>query len=230
LGLLVAVATALGAYAYPAIAATVCPSCYGLERIGSTLIVDSEMPPATRERLRADAMSAEAAVRSFYGTFERRPILVACSTDRCDRRMGGHGARGTTLSMPFATVIRLSPLGLDPTILAHEFSHVELHRRIGVWKLIRGAVPAWFDEGVAVIVSNDGRYLKAGVSAPDRCVRTAASPLPARVSEWRTQAGKDPMIYADAACGVLRWMDVNGGKDGLVRAIGDIADGGSLRL
>jgi hypothetical protein len=38
------------------------------------------------------------------------------------------------------------------------------------------------------------------------------------------------MIYADAACGVLRWMDANGGTDGLVRAIGDIADGGSLRL
>lgn len=196
-----------------------------MERLTPNLVVDSGMSPATRDQLKSDAEAAEAKVRLFYDVFARRPVLVACSTEYCDRRLGGRGARAITMSTPFATIIRVSPRGLNTTILAHEFSHVELHHRIGVWKLLRGAIPAWFDEGIAVIVSGDDRYLKPGATAQDQCKREVARPLPISAFVWGPEAGKDPMLYADAACLVLRWMDINGGRDGLLHQIDAIADG-----
>jgi hypothetical protein len=196
-----------------------------MERLTPNLVVESGMPAATRDQLRSDAEAAEAKVRLFYGVFARYPILVACSTDECDRRLGGRGARAVTMTIPFVSIIRLAPRGLNLTILTHEFSHVELHRRIGVLKLLRGAIPAWFDEGVAVIVSDDERYLNPGATAHDRCKREVARPLPVSAFVWAPEAGKDPMLYADAACLAVRWMDINGGRDGVLRQIDAIAEG-----
>lgn len=223
-------AVALGgmAYAYPALAAPLCPSCYGMEAAAPRVIVDRAMPEAMRAGLLRDAATARAEVQAFYGAFDRTPFLIACSTEDCDRRMGGRGARAVTLSTPLATIIHASPRGLNPVIVTHEFSHVELHRRIGVWALLSGAFPAWFDEGVAVLVSGDERYLKPGTAPAERCVRQTDAPLPADPSDWNVRAGKEPMIYADAVCRVLQWMAANGGKDGVMRTLEAVAGGAAF--
>ncbi|QXX98980.1 hypothetical protein IM817_12750 [Serratia marcescens] len=213
------------AYGYPAVTATLCASCYGMEAVTPRLIVDKEMPAMMRETLSTTVMAAESRVRQFYGAPELAPTIVACSSDECDRRMGGRGALALTLTTPFATITRVSPRGQQPVILTHEFSHIELHRRIGWWKLVNGAVPAWFDEGIAVIVSNDGRYLKSGTTSAERCMRESESLLPERPAEWAARAGKDRMIYADAACRVLQWMDAHDGRDGLMKAIDAVSEG-----
>lgn len=213
------IASGLVACGYPAIATTICTACYGMERAAPRLIVDRGMPPQMRDTLLANAKEAESLVREFYGSFDLAPIIVGCSTDECDRRMGGRGALASTTTTPFAIITRVSPHGQTPTILAHEFSHVELHRRIGSRKLANGTMPAWFDEGVAVIVSDDNRYLNPGTTTAERCVRESVSSLPSSPAEWGPRAGKDRMIYADAACRVLHWMDIHGGRDGLLRTI-----------
>jgi hypothetical protein len=215
-------------FVYPPIGAALCPACHGMERIQTRVIVDAGMPPATREKLIQNIGSGTSVVRAFYGSLGREPFVVACSTEACDRDMGGRGARADTLSTPFATVLRVSPRGIDPTIMAHEMSHVELHRRVGIWTFLAGAVPAWFDEGVAVVVSNDTRYLKDGQTADQRCMRTTDRELPSSGQAWGIMAGKDRTIYADAACDVLRWMERNGGRDGLLRTIDQVAAGGAV--
>ncbi|MFG1943168.1 hypothetical protein [Nonomuraea sp. NPDC048826] len=63
----------------------------------------------------------------------------------------------------------LSPRGADPVIASHELSHVELHTR-----LAGAEVPQWFDEGLAVVVCGDPRYL-----AP-ASVRVSPSPPSSR--------------------------------------------------
>lgn len=213
------------AYAYPALAAPLCPPCYGMEVAAPRVIVDRAMPAPMRADLLRDAGTARTDVQGFYGAFDRIPFLVACSTEDCDRRMGGRGAKAVTLSTPVATVIRASPRGLNPVIFTHEFSHVELHHRIGVWALLTSAFPAWFDEGVAVLVSGDERYLKPGAAPSDRCVRQSDAPLPADPFDWNVRAGKEPMIYADAVCRVLQWMEANGGRDGVLRTLEAVAGG-----
>lgn len=218
-------ATASLAYAYPIAAAVVCPSCYGMEYDGRRIVVDAAMPAQMRAELLGDAEIAASEVGAFYGAFSRQPYLVACSTEACDHRMGGRGAKAITLSTPFVTVLRLSPRGIDPTILTHEFSHVELHHRVGLWARLTGAFPAWFDEGIAVLVSADQRYIRSAPTASERCVRDSERPLPTTPFEWTSKVGKDSMLYADAVCRVLRWMDANGGRDGLLRAIDAAGDG-----
>lgn len=224
-----ALALFLVACSYPVAAAVVCPGCYGMERVHSHLIVDKGMPAPVRRQLRIDAEQAASTVSAFYGAFERQPILVGCSTEECDRNIGGRGAYAVTISTPVVTIVRLSPRGLTPTILSHEFSHVELQRRIGMRARLAGAFPTWFDEGIAVVVSADNRYLKPGNTALERCVRDTDAPLPNSPFEWSAVAGSDHMIYADAACRVLRWMELNGGHEAVLQAIATVGGGGAFQ-
>lgn len=213
------------AYGYPTTGAVVCPSCYGMEHAGPRIIVEKAMPAQMRAKLLSDIEAAETAVRSFYGTFNRQPYLVVCSTEECDHRMGGRGAKAATLSVPLVTILRLSPRGMEPTILTHEFSHVEFHQRVGLWARMTGSFPAWFDEGVAVLVSDDARYLKSGATASKRCARNSEGPLPTTPIDWGPEADNDPMLYADAVCRVLQWMEANGGKAGLLETLDSVANG-----
>ena len=206
----------------PAATAYACPSCYGLQRIAGSLFVDPAMSVEDRTKLQEIVARAAAQVADFYGSFTHQPTLLACATDECDRRLGGKGARADTYG---ATFIRLSPRGLNQTILAHEFSHVEFHARIGAVRLLMGALPAWFDEGRAVIVSDDARYLRPGATSATRCLAEPDGDLPSSPFQWGPAAGKTPGLYAQAACRVMRWMEENGGQPGLRGAISQVAKG-----
>ena len=205
------------AWTYPALAAAVCAPCAGLERVTPTLVVEPSMDAATRAELLATREAASQRVADFFGT--RSPaldgaVLVACVTEACDRRLGGRGPRATAYSTPVLTAIRLSPRGLDRTIVAHELAHVAIHERAGHARQRSGAFPAWFDEGLAVIVSRDTRYVREG-----RATRCAPGALPSNPHDWAALTGREPMIYADAACRVLRWLQAHGGRDGLLHAL-----------
>ncbi|MDX3109576.1 hypothetical protein [Nonomuraea angiospora] len=71
-------------------------------------------------------------------------------------------------------------------------------------------VPQWFDEGLAVLVSDDPRYL---APTGDRCLVDPRQPLPVTLEEWLRAASADPRTYAQAACQVSRWAGTNGGKE-----------------
>lgn len=220
LATLVAAIVATGTLLYPAMAAYGCPACFGLVRLDDRIFVDEETPSGQRAEIEADYAAAVQRVARFYGSFAHRPVVLACSTAQCDRRLGGRGAAARTFG---STFIHVSPRGINPVILAHEFSHVEAHARIGLWRL--GSFPAWFDEGLAVIVSDDARYLKPGAKGSDRCAGDPSGNLPAGMFEWGRVAGGAPGLYALAACKVLRWMDANGGRDGLIAALDAWSEG-----
>lgn len=212
-------------WALPALAAVGCPSCYGLEPAAPGVPVERAMPEEGRRRLLADAGDAAAAVALWFGETGTSPVLLACVTEDCDRRLGGLGARAVTYSTPVGTVIRLSPRGLDRVILTHELSHVALHGRVGLLRVLTGALPTWFDEGVAVVVSEDARYLRPGDMAAARCRAEPSGALPETPRAWNRVAGRQPMLYAEAACGVLRWMERHGGRAGLSAALDALAEG-----
>ena len=206
----------------PAMAAYACPACYGLLRVTANLFVDPAMSVEDRTKLQEAISRAAAQVTAFYGSFDHTPTLLACASEECDHRLGGKGARANTYGTTF---IRVSPNGLNQTILAHEFSHVELHTRIRLMRFLVGAIPAWFDEGLAVIVSDDARYLKPGTTSAMRCLVEPEDGLPSSPSQWRPLAAKTPGLYAQAACRVMRWMEANGGTARLLTMITQIADG-----
>jgi hypothetical protein len=124
------------------------PEHFGLERVAPQLYVERGTDAATRERLRAAMDRAREAVRAAYGEVSTQPIVHACVSEGC---YAGFGGMGSTAKV-YGDRILLSPRGLDWHSIAHEWSHAELHSRLGLSAWMR--VPQWFDEGLAVAVSD----------------------------------------------------------------------------
>lgn len=202
---------------YPAAAAAGCPSCYGFTDLGDGIYVEDGMPADRREAAKATVAAARARVRDFYGDLQSRPRVLLCGTDACYRPLGG-GSRGIAL---LDRALILSPRGADTVIIAHELAHAELHRRIGLTATLARSVPQWFDEGLAVVVSDDPRYLAPG---PDRCRENPDGDLPASRAAW-IETADSAGLYAKAGCKVSRWLDAHGGSTGLLRLV----ESGSLQ-
>ncbi|MET8138992.1 hypothetical protein ABZU32_01645 [Sphaerisporangium sp. NPDC005288] len=205
------IAAVLGvAVAFPSVAAVACPGCYGLEDLGEGVYAEPETPAVRGERLLGVVREAERRVADFYGGRKSSPRVLACVTDGCYRRIGGGGERGVAV---LNRAVMLSPRGLDVVIASHELSHVELRARLD-----GGDVPQWFNEGLAVLVSGDARYL-APAGSPDRCLVASDKALPAELGRWREAAGGDGNLYAEAACRVSRWVTANGGSRAVLSLI-----------
>jgi hypothetical protein len=205
----------------PTLAGLICPRCFGFEQLSRRVFVDDAMPQPLRAQLTRAMREGAIKVAAFYGELGAAPEVLACTTDSCWRRLGGSGAQGIS----YASVgIRLAARGIDPVIIAHELSHIELHKRLGLIKFMLGSIPAWFDEGLAVIVSDDPRYLLASTEN-DRCRVEPNGDFPTSKMEWTRAAGTDHNLYARASCRVLRWMRANGGKAAALLLLQEVADG-----
>ncbi len=220
LAALIAFATA---FAFPAAAAVACPQCYGFEELSPGVFLERGASAAERTRVEAALAEARRRVRDFYGDFSAPARLLICESPHCYRRLGGGGSRGRTIT---DLAVFLSPQGANATIAAHELSHVQIHERIGLIRTLKGDVPEWFVEGVAVLVSDDPRYL-APVGAADRCLLKPDGPLPTTLSAWVKSAARE-QLYAKAACAVSRWMAAKGGPNAVVALLDQIAKGGSF--
>jgi hypothetical protein len=131
------------------------PQSFGFDRIAPDLYVEAGADEAPRARLIEAKDHAEAAVRAAFGSVQSRPGVHACLTERCYEAFGG---RGSTAKV-YGDRILLSPRGLDRHFLAHEWTHAEVHQRLvlrGWWSL-----PRWFDEGLAVAVSEAPAHSEA---------------------------------------------------------------------
>lgn len=206
-------------FAYPAVATAGCPSCYGFTDVGGGIYVQRMMPVRDREAARATIEKARARVRAFYGSLEAHPRLLLCQTDDCYRPLGG-GSRGISL---LDRALILSPRGIDVVIAAHELAHAELHRRAGLRATLFRSIPQWFDEGLAVSISDDPRYL-APTSQPDRCKVEPDGDLPVSRGAW-IETAQSASLYARAACKVSRWLGSHGGRDGVLHLAAGVAEG-----
>lgn len=123
------------------------PESFGLISVTSNIYVEAGADEETRIKL-LDAMEkAESAIQATYGSVNSRPIVHACFSEECYEAFGG----GSSVAKVYGNRILLSPRGLNWHFLAHEWSHTEMHSRqtLSAW----WHTPQWFDEGVAVAVS-----------------------------------------------------------------------------
>jgi len=123
------------------------PESFGLTPVAPNIYVEAGADETVRGNLREAMDKAEEAIRLAYGGMNSRPIVCACITEECYEAFGGRGS----VAKVYGNRILLSPRGLNWHFLAHEWSHAEMRSRLTFrawWHL-----PNWFDEGVAVAIS-----------------------------------------------------------------------------
>lgn len=219
LALILSAAAAL--WAFPLAAAVLCPPCMGMERIAPGLIVERGLGDSDHKVIREYAAAAKKRVQSVLGPLPDFMTIVACTSADCQDRLGPKGPRGLTYAVPGFAVIQLAPSGVNPVIMSHEISHATLQTRAG-WFL---SYPQWFDEGLAVVISGDPRYLTLRTNAGD-CKFAPQADLPATLSAWNRAVGdRTRVVYGEAACSVRQWLDVNGGFASLTTVIADARAG-----
>jgi hypothetical protein len=186
--------------AYPVAAAAACPGCYGLREAGPGVYVDGAATPEQRRGMVDMVAAARQRVRDFLGETRSNPRILVCLSTDCYDHIGGGGEKGQALR---DRALALSPAGADVVIASHELAHAELFRRLGSRF---DEVPRWFHEGIAVVISDDPRYLTAR-PAGERCPVDYAGALAA------IRAGTTPSVdfYRDSACVVDRWVAAHGG-------------------
>ncbi len=131
------------------------PSYFGFEEIAPQVFAPPTSSPKLRENALKEIKAAEQIVIEFYGSLAPRPKIVLCPFETCDDVFGKRGSRGVAYGK---RVIRVNEKGINSVILSHELMHTNLKARVGEWRTYFGSVPAWFDEGLAVLISIDQRY------------------------------------------------------------------------
>lgn len=146
------------------------PETFGFVPVAHKLYIEAGADEATRAQLQDAMRQAEQAMQSTYGEVLSQPVVHACLTEQCLQAFGGEG----TFAKVYGNRILLSRRGLNWHFIAHEWSHAEMAKRLGLaaWR----EMPQWFDEGLAVAVSDapehseqHWHYLDAqGIAKPSR--------------------------------------------------------------
>jgi hypothetical protein len=205
----------------PAAIAEHCPQCFGFRAIGSGIYVQDDAT-ASPEQIAREVRSAGGQVKNLFGTSLPPVRVLICSTELCYRRVEGRGGISKAVSWWDRALI-VSPRGQNVTIMAHEFTHIEFRHLLGMTAYAK--VPSWFDEGLAVYVADDRRYL-APIGSQTRCLVSGGDTLPTSHADWWGVMTRNPArAYALAACRVSAWMDQNGGRNGLLEQIRQLRNG-----
>ena len=209
--------------ARPVVAAG-CPQCFGFSAAADGVYLQSGIGAAQQARAGQVLADARKRAADFYGRLEYSPRVLVCADDACYARVGGLPGTGTVSVERFAVVV--APQGLDPVAVSAAISHAELEGRVGVWKMKSGAVPAWFDAGVAALASDNRAYvLPERPHQKDRCQTGPGGDLPDQSDLWQARVQQFDYLNAAAACRVDLWMIKNGGPQAVDALLDKIAQG-----
>ncbi len=192
---------------------------YGMERLAARIYVDPAMLQPQRQQLLHSVRRSRMTVSRFYGEMHASPMLYVCWSDACLKAFGGIPA--VARSLDDHTVI-LSRQGINEVILTHELAHIELHKRLGrrqVWNKI----PMWFDEGLAVLISDDPQY-----KADEKKVTIPLDKLVYH-DQWVAAVQQKKAAYHRARQVVEAWYKQQG-RAGLLVLLERLKQGGTFTL
>lgn len=207
------------------VAAAICPSCFGFEHLQGQIFVQHGMTDKDKSKATYLLIDAENRIKDFYGSVKYNPRVLVCVTSRCIRRLGGGGADMGSIG-PYVMLLSLQNVSVID--VSRLLALIEIQGRIGVRHMLMGSVPAWFEEGVAVLVSDDPQFIASPRGNRDRCLADPSDQLPVQMSDWNREAQEDSGLYASSACRVYRWMLARGGSLAVTRLLAEIANGESF--
>lgn len=179
-----------------------------------------------RQELLEMIEQAKDRVRSFFGDlhFQDETIFIICDDGKLTRKLGeDHGT--VIFSFPAeACYICISDEYLELDILTHEITHAELRSRLSA--KAQNAIPAWFDEGLAL--QNDYRenYSEAQwVAQTDNGKNTVALEDMDTPAEFYAGEAEDRRFrYLNAKHELYVWMTEHG-QHGLLELLEKLNDG-----
>lgn len=124
------------------------PEAFGLEKIHSNIYVELNAKKEDKQKIIQALSDAQVLLKTVYGSVESIPAINVCITEECYESFGGMGSKAKI----YGKYVLLSPRGIDRHYIAHEWSHLEIRQRLGLLAWYR--LPQWFDEGLAVLVSD----------------------------------------------------------------------------
>ena len=208
--------------ARPAVAAA-CPACFSFDRAQDGIYLQSGMKPEQREKALAAIAASRQRIAGFFGIERFPPRVLVCADDACYGRIGGMPGSGTGAVASLALVV--SPEAVNTVAITEALTHVETRGRVGIWKMQMGALPQWFEEGLAVVVSEDPLYLGPAKHS-NRCLAGALSDMPATPEDWRDGLQQEgDLLYAQSACKTWMWVGSNGGGKGVSTLLDKLAAG-----
>lgn len=201
------------------------PESFGMVAVAPQIYVDPAMEDSERTQLLAAIEAARQRIRIYYGSILCNPQIIACATEECFQKSGGVTARAKAYG---STKLLLSPRGISASMIAHEWSHAELSIRLDSVFDMHG-IPAWFNEGLAVVVSNEPSHSekiwqeiqRAGIPVPPLAeLDTREKWLKATKKYGDTSLNKEQyrVVYATAGHEVRRWYR-KAGRSGLAYMI-----------
>ena len=150
--------------------------------------------------------------RAFFGELQctDTTIIIICDDDKLLSKLGGD--HDTKTSYTKKNYISVSDEYLNIDIIAHEFTHAELHTRLNMKAL--KSIPTWFDEGLAT--QNDYREqygLEAWIEQTDNGKNALPLEDMDTGSEFYAGTVEDRRFrYLNAKHEVSEWMEIHGQK------------------
>jgi len=204
------------------------PTAHGMEKIGPRVYASREVPEGKRQQLLDAYRKGREKARAFYGGLVTDPIIVGCVDTDCIIDFGGSGDGAPAFEVTPA--ILLWPKVFGAGEVAHEWSHLELHARVGA-SGARRTIPNWFHEGLATVVADLPRHSEAvyekavesGVAVPPLSELRTSAQWAAAFKKYPNPNGP-PVVYATAGHEVHTWLQCVG-KPGLFELIESVKSG-----
>ena len=164
--------------------------------------------------------------RAFFGELQctdtTKTIVIICDDDKLLSKLGGD--HDTKTSKSKKNYISVSDEYLNIDIIAHEFTHAELHTRLNMKAL--KSIPTWFNEGLAT--QNDYREqygLEAWIEQTDNGKNTVRLEDMDTGSEFYADPVEERRFrYLNAKHEVSVWMDTHQ-KKGLLELLDKLNNG-----
>jgi len=163
-------------------------------------------------------------VEELFGQKTCYPKFIFCDREEDFLKYSMSSSIPALAHLKLGSYIVLGKDGVDIDIISHEISHAELYERLGFFK--RMAIPAWFDEGLAMLVDHRSYYSEENLRIKTHDFKNVPD-VKAMNDLRRFQSGtrEDIMLhYMTAKYEMSKWYS----QEKLLQLIHDIKKGSSF--
>ena len=119
-----------------------------------------KMPKSLHSKIISITSQSKERIMEFWGEMRSKPVFIYCATEEEFRHFGENRGTPAMIHTTFlGAYMVMNPDGTNVDVVSHEICHAELSERLHWFKKHRG-IPAWFDEGLALMV--DYRFPQNG--------------------------------------------------------------------